>query len=70
MKTFLKHGPGLRKDYNVWVVARDPEAKRVLLGGLGGMGVGQMWFGEDDRHKEYPGYAEARIEHAPADGVF
>ncbi len=44
-----------------YVVARDPDAKTLMLGGLGGMGVGRMWFPEEERHKDYPGYAEALI---------
>jgi hypothetical protein len=42
-----------------WIVARDRARGYVLLGGLGGMGVGEMWFpdGEDMRKKE--GYDQA-----------
>lgn len=39
----LEHGPGLRFSTRIWVVAKDPEHEAVLLGGLGAMGVGQMW---------------------------
>ena len=41
------------------VVKKDTKKGLVLIGGLGEMGVGEMWFNEDERHAEYPGYAEA-----------
>ena len=47
---------------NTFVVARDIKRGRILLGGLGVLGVGQMWFDETDRHKDYQGYNEAEIE--------
>ena len=56
---FLKDGPRLRYDYNTFIIARDDEARMVLIGGLGGAGVGQMWFGLEDRHKDYPGFEDA-----------
>ena len=46
------NGPKLRYDYNIWVVAKDTKRKKVLLGGLGGMGIGQMWLEMEDRHKQ------------------
>ncbi len=36
----LKYSNGIR------LIARDRAAKKVLFGGLGGMGVGVMWFDE------------------------
>lgn len=57
---FMERGPGLSYGYRTWVEAKDTKNKRVRLGGLGGMGVGSMWFEETDAHKEYPGYAEAK----------
>ena len=56
---FLEHGSGLRADYSVWIEAKDTVNHRVLLGGLGGMGCGQMWVDEEPRHKNYTGYEEA-----------
>lgn len=58
---FMENGPGLSYAYKTYIVARDPSAKQVMLGGLGGTGMGQMWVSENDRHKDYPGYVEARI---------
>lgn len=46
---------------NVYVIARDPNQKKILLGGLGGMGIGQMWHDEADHHKKYPGYKKAKF---------
>lgn len=56
---FMENGPGLRCAYNVFVVARDRGEPAVLLGGLGALGVGQMWERESPRHKDYPGYEDA-----------
>ena len=45
----LRDGPRLRSDYNTWIVAR--RQGRVLVGGLGSLGVGQMWLDEGPQHK-------------------
>lgn len=59
---FMEKGPGLRYDsYRTYVVARCPSGGTILLGGLGVMGVGEMWFTESEEHKSHPGYAEAEI---------
>lgn len=57
---YLAGGARLTTDYIVYVLARDPANGRILLGGLGAFGVGQMWFDELERHRQYSGY-----EHAP-----
>jgi hypothetical protein len=54
----IKDGPRLRYDYSLFCVARDRARKRVLVGGLGGLGVGQEWF-EEAGHAHYPGYEDA-----------
>ena len=59
IENFLEHGPGLRYSYHTWIVAKDTVRKRVLLGGLGGLGVGEMWREEQPEHRKYPSYAEA-----------
>ncbi len=59
LSIFLEKGPGLRYSYNTWIVAKDSTWGRVLIGGLGALGVGEMWVEEREEHKEYPGYAEA-----------
>jgi hypothetical protein len=61
MAVFLKHGPSLRKDYSTFVVARCPNDGRILIGGLGCMGVGQMWRPERPEDKDRPGYDDAEI---------
>ncbi len=59
MEEFLDRGPGLRYSTRSWVVGRDRTRKKVLLGGLGGIGVGQMWFDESPRHAEDSTFADA-----------
>lgn len=41
---FMEHGPGLRKTTQTAVAAKCPTGKHILICGLGGMGVGQMWI--------------------------
>lgn len=55
----MEQGPRLSTRYSTWVVARDRSKGMVLVGGLGGLGVGEMWFREEARHSEYEGYGEA-----------
>jgi len=45
---------------NLFVVARNQVTGQILIGGLGGLGVGEMWFPEEPIHKSYPGYYTAR----------
>lgn len=61
MKVYMRHGPGLNGHYRTFVIARDPYTKRILIGGLGSLGVGQMWFDEKDTDRDRIGYKEARI---------
>lgn len=42
-----------------WIIAKNSKNKRVLLGGLGSIGVGQMWFEEHPDFAKHAGYAEA-----------
>lgn len=58
---FMERGPALSYAYGTYVIARRPSTGEVLLGGLGGMGVGRMWFAESDDLKDRPGYADAEI---------
>lgn len=45
---------------NLHIVARDRAKGNILVGGLGVMGVGQMWSPEDsEHHASYPGYEDA-----------
>ena len=56
---FMERGPGLSYGYSTWIEAKDTPRRKVLVAGLGGMGVGRMWFDEQDSHREMEGYAEA-----------
>lgn len=58
-------GPGLRYSTSTWIVARGDG--KVLLGGLGGLGIGRMWTGEEERHRRDPTYADAPYEPARLD---
>ena len=55
MRFYLNYG--LLK--NTFVIARDKKNKKILLGGLGILGVGQMWVDEKLHHKKYRGYKKA-----------
>ena len=62
----MPYNPNLRSvigdNRNLIVLARNSRTKQILLGGLGGLGVGQMWFNEaDEDYSDYPGYADAKI---------
>ena len=59
MLDVLEHGPRLAYGRSTWIVAKDTARDLVLVGGLGGMGVGQMWFTASDDHKADPTYADA-----------
>jgi hypothetical protein len=59
---FMERGPGLRWSTRTWVIAKDSTVRKVLLGGLGGMGVGRMWTrtdGDHYSHADDPTYADA-----------
>jgi hypothetical protein len=58
---FLIRGPGLRRSYGTYIVARCPSKNQILIGRLGAMGVGEMWFEETERHRDYSGYDTAEI---------
>jgi len=61
----LRDGPRLRYDYNIWVEAKNTKNNRVLIGGLGSMGVGMMWLPMSERHKELPDFDDAPEMDAP-----
>ena len=69
MAVMLRDGPRISTLYNVWVEAKDLKNKMVLLGGLGCMGVGQMWSPLEKRHRQYPGFKEAVKEVCPPSTV-
>ncbi len=52
----LANGPGLRYTRNTWIIAKSEDGKMVFRGGLGGMGIGEMWcqvYEEDFTDPEY-----------------
>lgn len=64
---FVERGPGLSYGYTQYVIARDRANALVLLGGLGGVGAGTMWFAEEPHHSRLEGYEDAPEEtHAEA----
>lgn len=52
MAEFMEKGPGLRWSTQTWVIAKDSTVRKVLVGGLGAMGVGRMWAESYDLHEE------------------
>ena len=48
-----------------FVVARDRAREKVLLGGLGCMGVGQMWFDVTPDRETFDNFDDAPEEDAP-----
>ena len=67
-RSLWNSGPGLSSRYRTFIVARDRTKKRVVVGGLGGMGCGEMWFDEEPKHSDYPGYENAPDAIAPMEG--
>lgn len=59
LQDVLENGPGLRYSRNTWIVAKDSKNGYVLKGGLGGLGVGQMWFKASDKDKQESEYLNA-----------
>lgn len=58
----LKHGPGLSYKIKSCMLAKCPTGKHVLLGGLGGMGVGQMWTCAEERHRSDDLWTDLPVE--------
>lgn len=59
IQDMMEHGPGLRCTTRSFAISKDTKNKQILLGGLGGMGIGWMWFPLSPSHKDTPGYDEA-----------
>jgi hypothetical protein len=51
----LQRGDGVR------VEARDLQRGRILLGGLGVLGIHAVWYPECEEHKALPGYKTAPV---------
>lgn len=54
--------------YCGWIEAKDSKKGRVLISGLGTLGVGSMWFEMTERHRDYPDFEEAPEVDAPPVG--
>lgn len=52
----------------MWIIARDRTLGRVFVGGLGALGVGEMWNEDSERYSDWPGYDEAPERKAPPKG--
>lgn len=50
----MERGPHLTKHATIYLVAKCPTGKHELHGGLGGMGVGQMWGPARPEHRDDP----------------
>ncbi len=67
---FMEGGSRLSYGYQIYVVAKDTKKNKVLLGGLGAMGVGEMWFNMDvGPDSQRPGWEEALEREAPERSV-
>ena len=55
----FKNGPGLRSNRSTWIVAKNTSKDMVLKGGLGAMGVGQMWLAATPSDRDSLEYATA-----------
>jgi hypothetical protein len=58
--------PRLRYDMETVILGKDTKEGVVLLGGLGCMGVGRMWFYLQSYHLDLVGWNEApEVEYKP-----
>lgn len=61
MADLMQHGPRLWADRQGYVLFRSSDGSRVLLGGVGAMGIGRMW--SDAGHAQNdPTFAEAPVD--------
>lgn len=56
---FFENGPGLRGNRHTWIVAKNTPKDMVLKGGLGAIGVGQMWLAATPSDHDNLEYATA-----------
>ena len=64
---YMERGPGIYPGFQTYIEARDRKARKVLIGGLGG--VGSAWVNEYPGVEEKPGWEDAP-EQAYPDGPF
>jgi hypothetical protein len=58
-REFMARGPRISLAYKTWVIGRDRKRGRVLVGGLGGLGIGEMWEPDDGLQRHDPTYETA-----------
>jgi hypothetical protein len=68
VRKVMRDGPRCRSDYHTPILARDRVKRRVLISGIGCMGVGQVWQDEQPYHADYHGYDDAPEQIAPPAG--
>lgn len=61
-RDFMEHGPRLWTGRQCYVVARSSDDERVLLGGVGGMGIGRMWSPASSGIRGDPTFAGAPVD--------
>jgi len=67
-KVVMNTGGRLSYETKTWIAARNYQARKVLIGGLGGLGVGYQWYDEQEVHAEMPGYLDAPESDSSAKG--
>jgi hypothetical protein len=58
---FMRHGPRLWVDRQCYVVGRSSDGSRVLLAGVGAMGMGRMWA-PTGSHASDPTFSGAPVD--------
>lgn len=62
MADFMQHGPRLWVGRKCYVLFRSSDGTRVLLGGVGGMGIGRMWSDAGSHVQNDPTFADAPVD--------
>lgn len=57
-----ENGPRLMYGQGIWLAAKCPTGKHELHGGLGAMGVGQMWCPANPAHRGTPEWDALPVE--------
>lgn len=54
LNVFMENGPSLSTKMETWIIGKDTKCEAVLEEGFGAMGVGRMWNGMTDEHRNDP----------------
>lgn len=65
LQDVIENGPRLSYSRKTAIVAYDPVKRRVLLGGLGALGVGEMWFDLREGHMKEIESEQVPVRPAP-----